>query len=135
MLGWLKNLRRHKPLAPGDPEGWGENPDYGPRDRQGEDENPDGRGSRRERARRERARLERARLERAQVALEETAREWSGSEACNRREGWQAKELACQFHRQLQADPDLAGCVVHQVWVEKLPRLLQVAAGGFTATL
>ena len=75
-------------------------------------------GSRRERARRERARLERARVDRAEEALAAAAHEWSSTEACNQREGWSAMELARAFHRQLQAEPDLAGCVVHQVWVE-----------------
>jgi hypothetical protein len=36
-----------------------------------------------------------------------------------RRERWQAKELAREFHRQLRGQPDLAGCVVHQPWVEE----------------
>jgi hypothetical protein len=63
--------------------------------------------------------LERARVDRAKEALAAAAHEWSSTEASNQREGWSAKELARAFHRQLQADPDLAGCVVHQVWVER----------------
>jgi hypothetical protein len=133
MRAWLRKfLWWRKWLAPGDPQGGGENPDYGLRnpdenpdnglpDPHGVDRgggNPDSRGSRRERARRERARLERARVDRAKEALAAAAHEWSSTVACNQREGWSAKELARAFHRQLQADPDLAGCVVYQVWVE-----------------
>ena len=128
MLGWLKKMRRHKPLVPGDPLGGGGDPPSGllalpqggsrlpqvGHDMQPETQTAEANphcGS---------SQLERAQLERAKAALEDTARTWCGPARATAWPGGRgAKELAREFHRQLQMQPDLAGCVVHQVWIER----------------
>ena len=57
--------------------------------------------------------------ERDQLALDRFTRIWSDSVAAPaRRTRWQAKELAQEFHRHLQAQPDLVGVWLHCNWVE-----------------